>query len=114
MSNYQNDISKRRDQLWKKEKALLTEIEHESSLLEKRIESLVKASLVIGSGILIGYSLYKGISQEEKAPKKKSSDRTKKGTKQVTSSIQNQILGEIVKRGLSLLINSINTRGKKI
>lgn len=110
MSSEKSYISDRREALWKREKELLSQIEQESSELEKKMEKALKTSLVIGSGVLIGYALYKGIAGEQVSGKKKKKvEKVKRVPDHPIrqSGLRQQIFSEILKRGVTYLLSNL-------
>lgn len=113
MSN-NREVSKKRGDLARQERELLAEIEGESQKLERKVEKIAKNSLIIGSGLLLGYAAYRGMSGEKrsKVAALTSSEPSSKGSK-ISKNIGKHLFSEAVKKGILMLFDGFRNPSNK-
>ncbi|MEQ9285798.1 MAG: hypothetical protein RIG77_02745 [Cyclobacteriaceae bacterium] len=104
-------LAKKRAGLTKKESQLLHEIEDSTTQLEHSLNKTLKATLLIGGGLLAGYAVYRAISGEKKKTNKTGGNKKQKVAEAKQQS--NPILSFLLKNGLPLLIDVIKRRVKR-
>ncbi|MFY0651042.1 MAG: hypothetical protein JXQ96_03375 [Cyclobacteriaceae bacterium] len=103
-------ITNKRQELSKKEGRLLTEIEGSTTELNQSINKALQVTMLVGGGLLIGYTAYKVMSGDSgKSSKKK---EKKQGMTQVKaqSSAMNPIVAFAIERGIAFLIDRLKNK----
>lgn len=96
-------MSDKRTELQNTEKRLLSEIEGQSEILEKKAENIVKTSLIVGASILAFYTLYNLLSDDSKpSKKKKKASNNRSGI--LNNPMVKNLMQSAVKKGIEMIV----------
>lgn len=90
-------MSNKRLELERQEKKIISEIEIQSKALKKKIEKIIKTSLIIGTSVWAGYTIYNMLSDDKNPSKKKKASIFR-------NPLIKNILESVLKKGIEMIV----------